>query len=162
MSQPPDDATVAWFSSLEEVRAVEIDLERHGVDSVHVVLPEVDSRPDRRAIDRRTGNWALSKFVVGAVVGAVIGAVIGLLLGLWLMDTGSEVALFAMGGAIFGVAPGFFYGVATRLPAEPETFDTFADDSKGTSWIAVSGPEDVRRSAADVIRSHGPTNLTGA
>jgi hypothetical protein len=154
--------TVAWFGSLDQVRAVEVDLERRGIDAVHVSVPSVDVGSDRREIDRRTAGWLGRRGIAGAVIGALVGAAIGLLLGLLLGDSGAEVAAFTLGGAVFGIWPGGFYGVATQLPAEPEVLDTFAVDTPGDTWIAVSGPGEVRRRAADVFRDHEPRKLVEA
>ncbi len=151
--------TIAWFPTLEAVRAAEVELERSGVDAVNISVQGIDSVAGRRDLDRRTFGWLSRRAVLGAVIGLVLGALIGVGLATLLGYDGSDVLGFVLAGAIFGVAPGFFYAVGTRLPAEAETFDTFADDSPGDIWIAVSGSAEERRAASDVLRELGPTRL---
>ncbi len=151
--------TIAWFPTLEAVRAAEVELERHGVDAVNIAIQAIDSVPGRRDLDRRTFGWLSRRAVVGASIGVVLGALVGVGLAALLGYEGSDVIGFVLAGAIFGFAPGFFYAVGTRLPAEAETFDTFADDTPGDIWIAVSGPPDVRRDAAGVLDRLGPIRL---
>ena len=151
--------TVAWFATLEQVRAAEVALERHGVDAVHISVQAIDSVGSRRKSDRRAFRWCGRRVVVGAVIGAVIGALIGLALAVALDYSGSDVWAFAMAGGIFGVAPGFFYTADSRLPAEPETFDTFADEPSGPTWIAVGGPDEVRRAATEGLVGLHPTRI---
>ena len=158
MSPDPMDATertIAWFASHEGVRAVEIDLEQHGIDPLYVSVPTADPR-EARTIDRETAGWAGRRAVIGGVVGALLGIAIGAVLGLLLADSGVAAVAFAVGGAAFGIPVGVFYMVAVRLPASPEAFDTFAGDTPGDNWIAVSGPPDVRRSAAEIMATHDP------
>ncbi len=151
--------TIAWFDSLDEVRAVETDLEKHGIDAIHISVPSVDVRSDRNQIDRRTAGWAARRAVLGALLGASLGALVGLVLGLFMADTGPARVAFVLGGLVAGLAPGAFYAVITKLPTEPEAFDTFAVDTPGDTWIAVSGPPETRRMAGDVMRAHEPAEL---
>jgi hypothetical protein len=151
--------TIAWFTTLEDVRAAQLALERNGVDAVHISVQGVDTVPNRRDVDRRTFRWLTRRAVVGAVVGVVVGALIGLGLAALLGYAGSDAIGFILAGSIFGFAPGFFYAVGTRLPAESETFDTFADDSPGEVWIAVSGTPEVRDRASAVLDELGPARI---
>lgn len=155
----PTERTIAWFRTLEEVRAAEVALERSGVDAVHISVQGVDSVPTRRDVDRRSFGWMGRRAAIGAVIGAVLGALVGLGIGALLGYGGGDLFGFVLAGTIFGVAPGFFYTVGTRLPAEAETFDTFADDSPGDIWIAVVGPPEVRRAALNVLEGLQPTRV---
>lgn len=156
------DLTIAWFDSMDRVREAELALERRGVDSVHIEVASASSVDDRRSIDRGTWSWAGSRAAVGALVGAAIGALVGLFAGLLLVDGGNEVWPYVLGVALFGFWAGFFYGFATRLPAGSDTLDTFADRTDapgGENWIAVRGPEPVRRDAAAVLEGMDPSKL---
>lgn len=149
----------AWFRDQDEVRAAEVELERRGIDAVNVRLVSPDSTGPRREIDRRSMGWIGKRAAVGALVGMAAGALIGALVGAALNGWTTEVWFFVLGGLIFGTAPGFFYAVGTRLPADPEVFDTFAEDGSGRTCIAVGGPDDVRAEAADVLRSLDPIKV---
>lgn len=153
--------TIAWFDTLEQVRAAGLELERRGVDSIHIRASSVDNQGDRRAIDSRSMGWIGRRAAVGAVVGATVGALVGFVAGS-LLGAGSEVWYYVVGGLIFGTPPGFFYAVGTRLPAEPNAFDTFGDDSPGDAWISVEGTDDVRRTASEVLRALEPTRIDAA
>lgn len=159
MADTTAQRTIAWFPTLEDVRAAQVALERDGVDAVHISVQAVDTVPNRRDVDRRTFRWLTRRAVVGAAIGVVLGALIGLGLAALLGYEGSDVIGFVLAGAIFGFAPGFFYTVGTRLPAESETFDTFADDTPGDVWIAVSGPPEVRDAASAVLDELGPARI---
>ena len=66
------------------------------------------------------------------------------------------------GVALFGFWAGFFYGFATRLPTGADTLDTFAertDAPGGRNWIAVRGPEEVRRDALGILDGLQPDKL---
>jgi hypothetical protein len=153
---------VAWFESLDDVRAAQVQLERRGIDAVNIRVAETSTVPDRRRADRRFGGWLGKRAVIGAVAGAVIGALIGVGAGALLGAETAALAAYAMGGAIFGVAPGFFYTVGSRLPASPEAFDTFGDEPAGDTWLAVTGPAAVQQEATEILNELGPTHLAEA
>lgn len=99
---------------------------------------------------------------VGALIGAAMGALAGLVAGLVLADGGTEVYFYVAGVALFGFWAGFFYGFATRLPTGADTLDTFAertDAPGGRNWIAVRGPEEVRRDALGILDGLQPDKL---
>lgn len=148
--------TMAWYSSLEEVRRAETELERHGIDSMRVQIGEVDNVAERRHIDDRSIGWAARRGVIGLLVGAVAGALLGLLIGWLVMEDADDIAAFVLGGAVFGLAPGLLYSVFTAVPAASSTFDTFADDEHGSSCLAVEGPREVREKAAEVLSGVEP------
>lgn len=154
--------TVAWFDSLDDVRAAQVELERRGIDAVHIRVSSESTVPDRRRADRRFGGWLGRRALVGALLGAVAGALIGMGAGALLGATGGALAAYAMGGAIFGIAPGFFYMVGTRLPASPDAFDTFGDEPSGDIWVAVVGPPEVQETASSVLGELNPTRLVEA
>ncbi len=158
---PSDGWTVAWFATLGQVRTAEQTLERNGIDAVNLFVEPVDSVPERADIDDRTWAWIGRRAVVGSLVGLLVGALVGLAVGAALNGVGSTMWMFALGGAVFGVAPGFFYWVGTRLPAEPEAFDTFAGDGPGDNWLAVVGPPEVRRRGYELLREMHPIRLVG-
>ncbi len=152
--------TTAWFSSFDQVRGVELELERRGVDPVHISTQRPAAVDNRNDIDEQTTRWAAGRTAIGLVAGIVAGAVIGAVVSLVFVDSLQSTALFALGGAIFGATVGFFYGFALNLPANPEVFDTLgADDGSGSHWIAVGGTESDRRTATEVMRGFEPTEL---
>lgn len=159
-STPHAGRTIAWFDSLEEVRDAELQLERSGIDAVNISVKAIDSVDHRRDMDNRTWGWIGRRAAIGVVIGVVIGALIGLFAGWQLDSSTSELWLYAMGGAVFGAAPGFFYNVGARLPAEAATFDTFADDADDDVWIAVAGPPETREKAVDVLSALHPTRIS--
>ncbi len=161
-SKNSPNEVVAWFESLDDVRAAQVQLERRGIDAVNIRVAGNSTVPDRRRADRRFGGWLGKRALVGAVLGAAIGAVVGVGVGALLGAEAGALAAYAMGGAIFGVAPGFFYTVGTRLPASPDAFDTFGDDPSGDTWLAVTGPAEVQREAAEILSELGPTRLVEA
>ncbi len=75
--QPGQDATIAWFDSMDRVRHAEIALERRGIDSLHIEVAAASPVEDRRSIDRRTFGWAGGRAAVGALIGAAMGALAG-------------------------------------------------------------------------------------
>jgi hypothetical protein len=150
---------LAWFEDYDQVRSAEVELERHGIDPVNVSIARPDATADRRRIDRRSFGWIGQRAAVGAVIGALAGALVGALVGALLNGWTTDVWFFVIGGAIFGVAPGFFYSVGTRLPAAPEAFDTFGDDDGRRVCLAVTGDERVRHEAAAVLRGLGATRV---
>jgi len=154
--------TVAWFDSLDQVRAAQVQLERRGIDAVNIRVAQNTTVADRRRADRRFGGWLGRRALVGAVIGAALGALVGLGAGALLGAEAGALAAYAMAGAIFGVAPGFFYTVGTRLPASPDAFDTFGDDPPGDTWVAVSGPHELQQTAVEVLNELGPTRLVEA
>lgn len=161
-SQNTPNETVAWFETLDEVRAAQVHLERRGIDAVHIRVANHPTVADRRRVDRRFGSWLGKRALIGALIGVVVGALIGVGAGLLLGATGAELTPYAMAGAIFGVAPGFFYTVGTRLPAAPEAFDTFGDEPEGDTWLAVSGSSDLQRQAVEALNELEPTRLVTA
>lgn len=148
--------TVAWFDSLEAVRTAETTLERNGIDSRHIHVGDVENEGQRREIDQRSMAWATKKGAVGLVVGAALGALLGWLIGSIVMEAAADVAAFALGGAIFGLAPGFLYAVFTSVPTDAATFDTFADDDAGQASLAIDGPREVREKAAELLGKVDP------
>lgn len=177
VDQSPQDTrrVTAWYPSPDAVRHVELELERHGVDPVHISLPHdgAVAGEERRRADERTARWAFGRTAVGTGVGALAGAMVFALVGAVLADTAGAVALFALGGAVFGATVGFFYGFAVGLPAGPEAFDTFSEPagrepsdrgpsyvgSGGGHWITVEAkPETVQRAAA-VMRDQQPDRV---
>ncbi len=148
------------------MRLVEIDLERHGVDPVHIRLP--DTHPttgeQRNRVDDATARWAASRAVVGTSIGAIVGAAVFLVVSFAFVDTVGSVGLFALGGAIFGATVGFFYGFALTTPASAEVFDTFSgvevDRPQATEhWISVEGSDSLLETAASVMEHHQPDRL---
>jgi hypothetical protein len=161
-TQNTPNEIVAWFETLDDVRAAQVQLERRGIDAVNIRVAQNSTVSDRRRADRRFGGWLGRRALIGAVLGAVIGALVGLGAGALLGAAGGALAAYAMAGAIFGVAPGFFYTVGTRLPASPDAFDTFGDEPEGDTWLAVSGTRDVQQQASEVLNELGPTRLVEA
>ena len=161
-TQNSPNETVAWFESLDEVRAAEVQLERRGIDAVNIRVAQTPTVPDRRRADRRFGGWLGKRALIGALTGALLGALVGAGAGALLGAETAALAAYAMGGAIFGVAPGFFYTVGSRLPASPDAFDTFGDEPSGDTWLAVTGPAEVQKEAAEILSGLGPTRLVEA
>jgi hypothetical protein len=153
--------TVAWFRSRDAIRAAELALERSGIEAEFIEVARPDPRTQRRKIDRRTFSALGRRMLVGLVLGVAIGAVVGFLIGLVLGREGFEVWAFALGGAIFGAAPGFFYTVGTKLPAQEQAFDTYGDSDREEPWIAVSGPDDLQNEAAKVLADQRPVRMDG-
>ena len=152
--------TIAWFDSYDEVRRVELDLERSGVDSVHITTQKPASLDDNE-VDNKTAKCAATRTALGVGTGLLVGAVLGFLVGLVMQDAFADAMLFALGGAIFGVTAGFFYGFAINLPTDPEVLDTLGaiDQDDDSHWIIVEGaPEDVSGASA-VLARHNPTEL---
>lgn len=158
-SNTPVERTVAWFETLDEVRAAELALEGQGVDAANISLQRVDPVGNRRDIDRRTLGWAGRRALIGGIVGPMLGAAVAVGIGAALGYRGGSLLIFAMVGAVFGFGPGFYYAVGSRLPVKPQTFDTFADDTPGDTWIAVSGPVEVRELAVSVLKDLQPTKI---
>lgn len=154
--------TVAWFDRLEDVRAAEVALERHGIEPTNVVVRGVDTVQDRGSADRRAFGWLGRRVAVGAVIGAVIGAAVGAGLGALLGYSGSDLVAFVLAGTVFGIAPGFFYTAGSRLPARSEVFDTFADESPFDHAIEVLGPPETLERAELVLASLDPVRIDRA
>lgn len=161
-AQNPPKETVAWFESLEKVRSAQVELERRGIDAVNIRVAKSSTVPDRRRADRRLGGWLGRRALIGAVLGALAGALVGVGAGALLGATGGALGAYALGVALFGVAAGVFYSVGSRLPASPAAFDTFGDEPSGDTWLAVTGPAEVQKEAAEILSGLGPTRLVEA
>lgn len=161
-TQRDPDRTVAWFDRLEDVRRAEVELERRGIEPGNLRVEGVDTVRDRNKVDNRSFGWIGRRAVTGAVIGAAIGAVVGAAIGAILGYAGTELVAFVVAGTIFGVAPGFFYTVGSRLPAHSEAFDTFADETPCDHWISISGPPEVHQQAAEVLSGLDPVRLDRA
>jgi hypothetical protein len=153
--------TVAWFRSRDAIRAAELALERSGIEAEFIEVARPDPRTERRKIDRRTFNALGRRMLVGLALGITVGAFVGFLIGLLLGSEGFELWAFAFGGAVFGAAPGFFYTVGTKLPAQEQAFDTYGDSDRVEPWIAVSGPDDVQNEAARILADQRPVRMDG-
>jgi ElaB/YqjD/DUF883 family membrane-anchored ribosome-binding protein len=153
--------TVAWFRSAAQLRAAESALERQGIDSRYIQVARPSVTRNRRAIDRRTWS-AIGK---RAAVGIVVGALIGLLVGLALGNGGTDLFAFAFALAIAGAPLGGIYVVATKLPTQEQSFDTFGGTEAATSqeeeWIAVSGPTDLQNEAVQILQEQHPVRIDG-
>jgi hypothetical protein len=136
---------VATFATRADVRRAVVDLERHGaVDADRVELEGLEDTTDelgRRAADREVvrdmGTRSLSGAVIGALIGLIVGGGIALLAGadLW--------AAAAIGGALFGGAAGFFYGLAARTPVTESAIEgtTGRDDGPATMIVHLDDDE---------------------
>lgn len=157
--------TVAWFESSAQLRAAETALERHGIDSRYIEVARPSVRKNRRAIDRRTWASLGKRGAVGVAVGVVVGALIGLLIGLALGNGGTDLFAFAFALAIAGAPLGGIYVVATKLPTQEQSFDTFGGTQRAViddeDWIAVGGPNDLQSEAAQILQQQHPLRIDG-
>ncbi len=163
-SRPVHDVrhrTIAWYDSPDALRHVELDLERHGVDSVYISTPHVDSESRGNQVDDETAKWAFSRTAIGLMAGAVIGALVAAAVSVAFIGTLKGALMFGVAGAAFGLFAGFFYGVFVNLPADPEVFDTFGmyDDEPASNWISVEGSPEDRETASQVMAGHQPRKL---
>jgi ElaB/YqjD/DUF883 family membrane-anchored ribosome-binding protein len=157
--------TVAWFRSAAQLRAAESALERQGIDSRYIQVARPSVTRNRRAIDRRTWSAIGKRAAVGVLIGIVVGALIGLLVGLALGNGGSDLFAFAFALGIAGAPLGGIYVVATKLPTQEQSFDTFGGTNAATpqeeEWIAVSGPADLQNEAVQILQQQHPVRIDG-
>ncbi len=151
----------ARFASEEAVQEAALDLERHGIDGSYIRLSHADPREAQPAIDRGVTKKTGTRSAVGAVAAAVIGGLIGLAISLVVDAEGGAVLASVIGGAGFGFFLGAFYGVAVRLPTNPETLDAEGGEPDGRDWLEVAGPADVIQQARTILRDHHPTGIDG-
>ena len=157
--------TVAWFGSSAQLRAAETALERHGIDSRYIEVARPSVSRNRRSIDRRTWASLGKRAALGVLVGSTIGAIIGLLIGLALGHGGWDLFAFGFALWIAGGPLGGIYMVATRLPTQEQSFDTYGGSERPATddeeWIAVGGPNDLQSEAAQILQQQHPVRIDG-
>jgi hypothetical protein len=143
---------VATFPHRSDVRPAVLDLERHGaVDADRIDLDGlVDTTEElgRRAADREVmadfGKRSLAGAGLGAAIGALLAGGITLLTGVDPQPAAPLAA--AAGGAGFGGAAGFFYGIASRTPVTEAGLESAAhadgEEEDGPATIVIHLPDD--------------------
>lgn len=133
---------VARFPDADAARRGMLELERAGVDGndIHLDLDRsVASKGGLRRADGEVAGAVGRRYAGGAVAGALIGAVVivAVLLLAGIRPVGAAVAIGALTGGTGGFFVGGYWGVARRLPVNPEAYDTDEVDPAAEEPVTV-------------------------
>ena len=149
----------AYFDDIDEATAAAKELERAGIDALHVRVahdaPMGTSEvadADAARVGRSAGRAAAGAFG-GLFAGGIVAAGIAVALS-------ANVTAAALAGAIVGAILGAFYAVATDLSMNSDIEDNLGgQEPVGPDWLEYTGPAEDVQLVLDVVARHEPRQL---
>lgn len=143
-------------------------LEGRGIDADHIHVvgapPAVATQDATRGAELAATGDVARRSAVGGAIGAALGAaVLAVIVAFAGPDpVGPAVGFALLTGGIGGFLLGGFWGGASKLAVNEETFDTYLADPRATAPIRVEvrlGHPGAVDAVAELLRSHDARNV---
>ena len=152
----------ATYRDTALARRAAIALEQAGVGRDRIAVAS-DAGTTEGAVARtrehREATRIAGRLGLGAAAGGAIGALVGFLLGA-VSGTGSTgLALFALGGVLFGAGAGAFVGGIASLRSAAPDHRVAGDEAPGGAAVEVRAVGAQDRGVIEVLHRYGPTTV---